>query len=145
MWILCISGRRCLHSWLKLFATILILGVGVLIALQMLERLENPTNQFPTYEAMQASGLMQAGWIPKSLPRSASQISETHNLDTNVVKIAFQYAPGDFGTVAQQCASILAEDTQIVFQCRDGTYSFTTNGRGFYTNEPGNLEDSLLD
>ena len=129
----------------KIFATLLVLGVGVLIALQMLERFENPTNQFPTYEAMEASGLMQAGWIPKSLPRSASQISETHNLDTNVIKIAFRYAPGDFGPVAQQCSSIPSEDTQIVFQCRDGTYSFTTNGHGFYTNEPGNLEDPLLE
>lgn len=44
----------------------------------------------------EASAEIERGWIPSILPSSATSISETHNLDTNIGKGTFVF--GEAGT-----------------------------------------------
>ena len=87
---------------IKILATLLVLGICVFAALHILDTFENPTSHFATYEEMEASGLMQAGWIPRILPRSAYEITETHNLDTSIVRMSFRFRPGDTGIAEEK-------------------------------------------
>ena len=84
---------------------------------------------------MEASGLIQAGWIPKIISRSAFQIVETHNLDTNVVRISFRFKPGDIGNVEETCHLAQTESPGLVFDCSEGTLTLSDDGIGYFTNE----------
>jgi hypothetical protein len=44
---------------------------------------ENPSSRFSTYEELKGSGLIERGWVPEFLPRSATDIAESHDVDTN--------------------------------------------------------------
>lgn len=49
--------------------------------------------EFPTYDAAVAAGAFERGWLPTSLPRSATTISSTRNLDLNYEVVTFKYGP----------------------------------------------------
>ncbi len=58
----------------------------VLLAATVLEDMfsaETPTSHFSNYAAAQTSGLMDSGWIPDFIPKSATNIHEQHDLDIN--------------------------------------------------------------
>ena len=59
-----------------------LLGI-VLGGFRYMDYLENPKSSFSSIAEMKASGLVDAGWLPGYLPRTASQIEERHNIDTN--------------------------------------------------------------
>lgn len=46
---------------------------------------ENPKSHFDSYEELEASGLIARGWLPAFLPRSITDTSESHDMDTNSV------------------------------------------------------------
>ncbi len=46
---------------------------------------------------------MEAGWIPTFIPKSSYGLKETHNIDTNVVRMSFKYDPEDKGSVKKYC------------------------------------------
>ena len=52
---------------------------------------ENPKSYFKNYDEAKASGLMERGWIPTYIPKSSTEIRETHNIDTNRVQMTFQF------------------------------------------------------
>lgn len=51
------------------------------------ERLET---FYQTFNEAKKSGAVEKGWIPKTLPKSAVNIKEVHDLDTNMVWIRFE-------------------------------------------------------
>ena len=122
---------------IKLIATAVLLAVGGFASLVMLNRLENPVTEFANYEEMINSDLMRSGWIPKVLPKSAYAITETHNLDTNLVQIEFKYTPGDTAVAKQKCQQTNTTDTLLIFSCSKGRLTLTRDGIGKYS-EPGN-------
>ena len=49
--------------------------------------LERPTSHYETYSDAVAEGAIVRGWLPEWTPRSASDIIEAHDLDSNKVMI----------------------------------------------------------
>jgi hypothetical protein len=64
---------------------------------------ENPKAYFASYDDAKNSGIMEAGWVPTFIPRSSYEIRETHNIDTNIVKMSFKYNPVDKDSVKENC------------------------------------------
>ena len=120
---------------IKVLGTASILIVCTLLALFVLNRFENPTNTFADYSEMAASQTMAAGWIPKTIPRSAYDISETHNLDNNKVRLTFKFAPGDHEVASRTCRLTAEQETEFVFFCPDGTLRLATSGQGSFESD----------
>jgi hypothetical protein len=73
---------------------------------------ENPSSRFSTYDELRASGLIERGWVPEFLPRSAKDIEESHDLDTNRGWVSFKYKAGDTAAADQGC--------QLLHQTKEG-------------------------
>jgi hypothetical protein len=117
---------------LKVLGTAIVLIVCTLIAFALLNRFENPTSEFANYSDMAESGVMAAGWIPDIIPRSAYNISETHNLDTNRVRISFSFEPGDTAIAQSKCQEPEEANDEFVFVCPNGELRLTRDGRGSF-------------
>ena len=52
------------------------------------------------------AGAIHAGWIPDWLPKSAADLREVHNLNTNQSMLSFRYDPGDRLTVPTTCSHL---------------------------------------
>jgi|GEM_PF-4692450 len=82
---------------------------------------ETITNSFGDYSEMQASGIFEKGWLPSYLPKSARNIKESHNLDSNIVNATFVFNPIDVESAKGNCK--LLEETEKVY-----TFSCEING-----------------
>jgi len=78
------SKRFWSFCFLSLSATTLISCTGELIE-----------NKFKTYNEALQSGDVGRGWIPKFIPKSATNIIEYHDLDTNAMRIEFSFSEQD--------------------------------------------------
>jgi hypothetical protein len=100
-----------------------VLGAVILLSpvlfLATCHYIENPTSRYPTYQAAREAGALEEGrWIPPFLPQSSRNIVETHNIDTNSLKISFDYSPGDLGNVGMECRPLdAASDQTQRFEC----------------------------
>ncbi|MDA8018470.1 MAG: hypothetical protein MPN21_13595 [Thermoanaerobaculia bacterium] len=47
-------------------------------------------SRHPSFDELEESGLIERGWVPEDFPRSATEIREAHDLDTNQVWIRFE-------------------------------------------------------
>ena len=119
----------------KILGTVIVIGACVFAALYMLKTIENPSSEFATYAEMEASGLMEARWIPKIIPKSAFEISETHNVDTNIVRISFRFSPKDISIAESECRSESVKSMNLVFKCTEGILTLTNDGHGYFTSE----------
>jgi len=113
-----------------------LLGV-VLGGVRYMEYMENPKSSFPSISEMEASGLVDAGWLPGYLPSSASQIEERHNIDTNEVWASFRYTIGDVKSVEAECEKIAENDRGRKYLCppvdiRTTTIILGNDGNGYY-------------
>jgi hypothetical protein len=114
-----------------------ITGVALVVgALGMMEWFENPSSNFKNYAEMASSGIIKAGWVPNYIPRSAFEISETHNIDTNIVQMSFKFTPGDVALPRSNCHSETKEANVIFFLCNEGRLRLTNDGNGYFTNAP---------
>lgn len=52
---------------------------------------EAPESYYPTYAGAEAAGAITHGWITAGFPKSAVEIHEKHDLDTNQSMLAFRY------------------------------------------------------
>ena len=87
--------------------------VGVCaLGLLGLAHFENPSSHLRTYEELRASGLIERGWVPEQLPRSATAIEESHDLDTNQGWASFKYKMGDTAAADEGC--------QLLHQTKEG-------------------------
>ena len=120
---------------IKILGTVFVMGACVIAVLFILERFENPVSEFATYAEMEASGLIEAGWIPQVIPKSAFEISETHNLDTGTVRISFRFRPGDVDIVEKECRLTSTPNMDPVFTCPEGTLTVTEEGQGYFTSD----------
>lgn len=59
-------------------------------------RLEITESYYETYEKIvEIPNVFDAGWIPAWLPKTAKQIKESHDIDTNEVWITFEFSTSD--------------------------------------------------
>jgi|SRR5688572_20228316 len=56
---------------------------------------EHPESTYQSIAAAQASGAIERGWIPASLPASTARIREKHDIDTNEAWGMFEFHPDD--------------------------------------------------
>ncbi len=74
------------------------------------ERFETVENAYADYAAAIAADAVGEGrWIPALLPRSATEIAEAHNLDTNEVWLRFRFAAADLASVVAACSPLPPE------------------------------------
>ena len=81
-------------------AVLLALPIG---ALWYMDGAEKQESQFKSYRDLQASGLIEKGWVPEFIPRSAYEIHERHRVDVAGVNVAFRFSPGDVALVEAAC------------------------------------------
>lgn len=87
--------------------------VGIFaLGLFALAHFENPSSRFGTYEELKAAGLIERGWVPEQLPKSAIGIEESHDIDTNHGWASFKYKPGDTAAADGGC--------QLLHQTNEG-------------------------
>jgi hypothetical protein len=93
---------------------------------------------YANYDEAKKSGAFERGWLPKYLPRSAKNIHEVHNLDTNQGWAEFEFDVKDIAKMESQCQ--LSEKTRMnkKFSCPEidkTTVIFVLqfNGKGHYT------------
>lgn len=84
---------------LTIFAAIGVFAAGLFA----LARYENPSQSFATYGELAASGLIERGWVSEYLPRSAYEMDESHDIDTNEGRTSFEFTPGDTSLARQHC------------------------------------------
>ena len=56
--------------------------------------------------AARQDGAIERGWIPEWLPKTARQIHEIHDLDTNRSMLAFSFSPAEAPELARQCDQV---------------------------------------
>ena len=100
---------------IALLITSIISGFSVLFI--VVSYLEKPTSEFTNYEEMAASGLIKSGWVPKYIPKSATNIKEQHDLDTNQVNIYFNYVPNQKEDLLMECNKIISNGIGQKYIC----------------------------
>jgi len=71
------------------------------------------------YDEASADGAVTRGWIPGFVPRSATKIAESHNLDSNRQWLKFHFDPADLPQMLTILKPVSAED--IRFPSTDAT------------------------
>ncbi|WP_147271749.1 hypothetical protein [Corallincola holothuriorum] len=115
-------------------ACVLVSGL-LFITLFYLERLENPSITFQNFDELQASGLIESGWLPAYFPRSSTNIKEQHNIDTNEVNATFQYKASDLINLLKHCHLIEKTEQSQKLLCnsrskRTNTFTLNNDGAG---------------
>jgi hypothetical protein len=67
--------------------------------LQLIACSERATKYYPKYEDASIDGAVKRGWIPEIVPKTATEIYEQHDLDTNEVWIRFNVQGKENGGV----------------------------------------------
>ena len=114
-------------------AVIALIVMGGLFAIKMSE---NFSTELSDYDALENSDLIKKGWVPTYIPRSAYAIKETHNIDSNIVRMRFRFEPGDIDIVMQHCGAGIKANDVVIFSCPDGTLQLSDDGNGYFTNDP---------
>ncbi len=84
-----------------LVALLLIVGVGVWY---LAPRLDIAQAHYESYEDALVG--IEAGWLPAWLPKSATSIRESHNIDTNECFVMFDFVPTErFYATCQEVAA----------------------------------------
>lgn len=93
-----------LHSFLILFACF---GLGC-------ERLETVESNYATYDAaVDANAIGDQKWLPALLPKSSTEISEVHNLDTNETWVRFKFMLKDLPRMTETCSRQIASEIRL--------------------------------
>lgn len=67
---------------------------------------ESPEVYYQTFEAVVTDGAVSRGWVPAWLPKSANEIHEKHDLDTNQSLLAFRFNASEKVEVGGDCERI---------------------------------------
>jgi hypothetical protein len=73
---------------------------------------ETRESHYPDRAAAVSDGAIKRGWLPEWLPRSATNIDEWHDLDTNRTIASFSYAPTDPPILPSECRMLDALRSQ---------------------------------
>lgn len=113
-----------------------LLGVA-LGALRYMDFAENPRSSFASFAEMEAAKMIESGWLPEFLPKSATDIEESHNIDTNRVWASFKYQAGDLQSVEGACKKVAENNRGKKYLCppldtRTSTIILGSDGAGYY-------------
>jgi hypothetical protein len=118
--------------WILLTSTFL-MSIVILVGYFEIQR-----TFYASYEEAKKSGAFERGWLPEYLPRSAKNIHEEHNLDTNQGWAKFEFDVKDIAKIESQCQLSEKNQNEQKFSCRETdktTVAFVLqlDGKGHYT------------
>jgi hypothetical protein len=64
---------------------------------------EYKSNNFASYSDVRESGLIERGWIPEFIPKSAYDIKEQHRVDVASIDVELMFEPGDIEAIERAC------------------------------------------
>ena len=73
---------------------------------------ETPDSSYSTAQEVFDSGYLEKGWIPRWLPGDATDIRETHNIDSNIHELSFAIPGRESLALPAACVSIGYKDTR---------------------------------
>lgn len=62
------------------------------------------SSSYSTFQEASQNGAVTSGWLPEALPRSATNIVEVHNVDSNELWAKFRYSENDIEGLIKECA-----------------------------------------
>jgi len=68
---------------------------------------------YATAAAARADGAIQRGWLPQELPDSATEIAESHDLDTNTGSGSFRFEKSDADLFRAKLQPVLPAQVQL--------------------------------
>ena len=106
--------------------------------------LEQSSAKFENYSDLIGSGLIEKGWVPKYIPKSATNIHEKHKLDSNIVEMDFNYDPNEIKVLLNSCKLVVKNNIGKKFICPpfEGQTSILTlrnDGVGYYSSQSDGL------
>ncbi len=112
----------------------------VLSAILLMDYVENVNTDFSDYDEMQASGIIERGWIPGYLPKSSKNISEHHNIDSNIVRVSFDYDINEKLEIVSLCKKISSNKRGNKYICppysgKTSVLTLRKDGTGFYQSQ----------
>ena len=73
--------------------------------------LETADASYSTAKDVIDSGYLEKGWIPRWLPPDATNLQETHNIDSNASELSFSIPSRDSLALPESCTPIEFKDT----------------------------------
>ncbi len=112
----------------------------ILGAILFMDYVENINTEFSNYDEMLASGIIERGWVPGYLPKSSKNISEHHNIDSNIVHVSFDYDIDEKLEVESLCKKIGSNKKGKKYVCppysgKTSVLTLRKDGTGFYMSE----------
>lgn len=78
---------------------------------------ESGSSTFATYKELEAPGLIERGWFPDCLPRSATDIEESHDVSSNSARASFKFNAGDTASIRGACKLLLESAAGTKYIC----------------------------
>lgn len=63
------------------------------------------SSTYASFQEASEKGVFESGWLPRALPRSATNIVEVHNIDSSEMWITFRYANNDIQDLTKECVT----------------------------------------
>lgn len=89
------------------------MALGITAALLCLACGVSPHAQYATYAAAESAGAVTRRWIPPYVPRSATAISEVHDLDLNTQRLRFRAPAADLRAMVDGFAHLALEEARV--------------------------------
>lgn len=61
------------------------------------------SSKYSSFQEASQWGAFKSGWLPQALPRSATNIVEVHNVDSNELWVTFRYPKNDIDGLIKEC------------------------------------------
>lgn len=74
---------------------------------------EDKEARYGTWDEAEKAGAIERGWVPHFIPKSARNIRDVHNLDTNAQMLRFNVSPADVQTMLAGLPPISANDEAV--------------------------------
>ncbi|NBR42103.1 MAG: hypothetical protein EBU04_04345 [Verrucomicrobia bacterium] len=98
--------------------TILLFGVSTFIARKTLGTAlglpDTKISRHANLAEVRKAGVIEQGWVPEILPAGSKDITETHNLDTNVGMGTFQFPSADLDAFKAQARQLAGAEVNEV-------------------------------
>ena len=78
---------------------------------------DSRSTRFASYQDLVRSDLIEHGWVPADLPRSARGIEESHDVSANTGGGSFRYDPADAETISKNCRILRSTERGSKFLC----------------------------
>lgn len=124
---------------MKVILWAVFLLVVIFGALYSLKSLDVTQSSYSSYDEISSiPNIFEAGWVPRWLPVSATQIKESHDIDTNESWLTFRISPSD--DFYKGCKEIKNYDTASLIKAHSEPNRF----HEFYDDLVGAIKDSTV-